>query len=306
MLGFKGNKSVLGIDIGTKATKVVQLQFTGSDKPGLATCSLLQSGRSDEGFTGNLKNFLAENKLGRAMVATSFDDDSMKIRKFELPKMPHPDTVEALRWKLRDMVDGDIDTYTVSYSKILEQEGVETPIVEVMAYAVKKTAVFETKVLLERLGLNVFYIEPSAVTLAATLDRCHTDDDHFLAGIDIGHRQSIFYVIGKGVFVFSRPLRDIHLQAHEKDPENFPKQVALELQKSLDTFSVNFKLQSISQLYLSGGGALVPGLSEYLQTNMGIETAMVNPFKSLHVPANMEGVRPELFAQAVSLAYLQP
>lgn len=306
MFGMPSKKSVLGIDIGSKATKIVQLAFTGTEKPTLAAASLIDTGFADEGFTGNLKTYLSEHKLHRSSVATSIDHDSMKIRNMEVPKMPHADMVEALKWKLRDVVEGDIDEYTVSYSKISESEGMDSPVVDVVAYAIRKEAVMALKVTLEKMGLLPFFIEPASVTLASTLERCHSDDDRFVAGLDIGWTQTLFYVVGRGVFTFSRPLRDINLELQQKDPENFAKQVAIELQKSIDTFAVNFKMQTISSVYLCGGGSLVPGLAEYLQTNMGLETALLNPFKSLNVKDDLGGARPELFAQAVGLAYLQP
>lgn len=306
MFGKASKKSVLGLDIGSHATKIVQLGFTGDDRPTLTAASLIDTGYADEGFSGNMKSYITENRLNRAQVAVSIDHDSMKIRNMELPKMPEADTIEAIKWKIRDIVEGDIDEYAISFSKISESDNMENPVTEIVAYAVKKEAVQTLKFSLEKLGLVPFFIEPASVTLASTLERCYPDQDRFIAGLDIGWKQTLFYVVGKGVFTFSRPLRDINLEVQQKDPENFAKLVAIELQKSIDTFAVNFKMQHISQVYLSGGGALIPGLAEYLQTNMGLEVAQLNPFKSVNVQDDMEGVKPELFAQAVGLAYLQP
>lgn len=307
MLGLKNKKSILGIDIGSKATKIAQLRFTGGDRPSLEMCGLIPSGLLDEGFVGNVKAFLKEHSAKNAMVASSIDDTSMKIRKMELPKMPDLEMIEAIKWNLRDIVEGDVEKFVVSFSKISEEKGDEETKVELIAYAINREAVQNYQNQIERLGLTPFYIEPSAVTLAATLERCHgSEDDRYIAGIDIGHHLTVFYVIGKGTFAFSRPLVGINAELHEKSPEDFPKKLAIEIQKSIDTFKVNFKMLDIRALYLSGDGSLIPGIANYLTTNMGLETRLINPFDKLENTEPYRELRPSLFAQAVGLAYLQP
>lgn len=307
MFGLKSKKSILGIDIGSKATKIVQLRFTGGDRPSLEVCGLVPSGLLDEGFVGNVKAFLKDHDAKNALVATSIDDASMKIRKMELPKMPDLEMIEAIKWNLRDIVDGDVEKFIVSFSKISEQQGDEETKVDLIAYAINREAVQNYQNQIERLGLSPFFIEPSAVTLASALERCHgTDDDRYIAGIDIGHRLTVFYVIGKGAFAFSRPLVGINMELHEKKPEDFPKKLAIEIQKSIDTFKVNFKMLDIHALYLSGGGSLIPGIVDYLTTNMGLETRLLNPFEKLQNTEPYRELSPSLFAQAVGLAYLQP
>lgn len=306
MLNFNKKKSVIGIDIGSKCTKIAQLSFNGSNKPVLERCDFLEAGALNESFAANLKSYLQQSRLGHSLVAASFDNETIKIRRMELPKMPHADAIEAIKWNLRDIVDGNIDDFTVDYSVISESESEDNPLMELVVYAVNKNEVFKYKAELERFGLHPFMIEPAAVTLASSLERCHRDDDYYQAGLDIGHQQTIFYVIGKGVFVFSRPLKAINLELNQKDAENFPKTLAIELQKSIDTFSVNFKMAVIKTLYLSGGGALIPGIADYLKTNLGIETKTLNPFQSLTGTERFAEAKPELFAQAIGLAYLQP
>jgi len=142
--------------------------------------------------------------------------------------------------------------------------------------------------------------------LASTLERCHGDDDLYTAGVNIGQQYSVFYVIGKRIFVFSRPLTSINIEQYEKDKKGFNQKLAIEIQKSIDTFKVNFKMEEIHHLYLSGGGALIPEIDIYLNTNLGIKTELLNPFSTLSNVEAFEGIEPPLFAQAVGLAYLEP
>lgn len=302
---FGSKKSVLGIDIGSKTTKIALLSFV-KGKAKLEKCAIAETGFADEAFIGNLRSFLAEQKVKGLSAAACFDDPSMVIRKMELPQMPEQDFQEALRWSLRDHVEADPSEYVVTYSHLKEnpsdQEGT---IQQIVAYAVKRQAVQEFKSKLEQVGLSPHMIEPEPVSLASTLDRCEQPYENFIAGVDIGHSHTLFYVIGNGVFVFSRPIKGIDIVDYEKEPQEFSQRLAIEVQKSIDTFQVNFEMQNISALYLSGGGALIDGLDQYLETNMGMVTKFLNPFKTVSGTEAFEGLRSELFAKAIGLAYTQ-
>lgn len=299
-------KSVLGVDIGSKATKLVQLKFTGKGEPELGICELLNTGLADESFSANMQAYLSDAKLGSSLAAMSFDDESLVIRKFEFPKMPADELLEAIRWNFRDHIDEDLSLYTISYSEIdLKKTGDES-INHYMAYAVKRQAVQDFQNKIVQIGLTPFMLEPRDVTLASALDRCMPDEEHFRAGVDVGYNTSKFYVIGRRSFAFTRYLPMVHYHSFEESADEFRKKLAIEIQKSIDTFQVNFQMEPIQSIHVSGAGALVPELTDYLQKNLGIETATLNPFASLQGVENFSEMKPELFAQAVSLAYLQP
>ncbi|MCP5463805.1 MAG: pilus assembly protein PilM [Deltaproteobacteria bacterium] len=306
MFSFRKNKTSLGLDIGSKMTKVVQLGFNGSGSPSLETCDLLETGTLDEGFSGNIKSYFKEKKFSGALVATSIEDASMKIRKMEFPKMPEADLLEAIKWSLRDLVEGDIEKFIVNYSTIEETESNEAVNMSILAYAINRQAMDDHHALISGLGLVPFFIEPAAVTLASTLERCYSDDVTYIAGVDLGYKNTIFYVVGKGVFVFSRPLIGINMEEQIKDPDSFNQKLAIEIQKSIDTFKVNFKMEEISKIYLSGGGSQVSGLDDYLTQNMGVKTSLLDPLYTLSDTDRFADVKRGLFAQAVGLAYLQP
>lgn len=305
MLGKKKSKSVIGLDIGAKATKVVQLNFVANNKPQLARCDLIPTGMMDEEFEGTIKTYLKDNKMTGSMVACSLDDPTLKIRKMTLPKMPEADLIEAIRWNFRDSVEGNIDDYAISYSRIDDKKDSDVEQFEIMAYTISKESVISYQTFIQGLGLHPFFIEPQAVTLASTLDRSFGDEDRFIAGVDLGYRHAIFYVVGRGVFLFSRPLIGISLEDKAKVGDSFNQKLAIEIQKSIDTFQVNFKLDQISNLFLSGGGAS-DELKEYLTTNLGLKTDLLNPFIALSETEGVDSSQMPLFAEAVGLAYLQP
>lgn len=302
-MGLIGKKNIIGVDVGSKSTKIASLKFSGG-QANLVDCIYVPTGTKDSSFVSNLKSTISDFKLKGMTAAMSFDDPSMIIRKMELPKMPTNDLLEAMRWNLRDHADGDLAEYHVSYSPLSDQKNNDADIMELVVYAVKIPAVEKFKSEMDQIGVNVQWIEPESVTLASTLDRVVQDDEGYLCGVDIGASHSLFYVIGKRLFLFSRPMQGITLAMHEKSPEEFPQKLAIEIQKSIDTFQVNFQMQNLSKLYLSGGGALIENLDTYLETNMGMKTEVLNPFATLIGSENFSEQKSQLFAKAVGLAYV--
>lgn len=303
MLEMKGKKTVVGVDLGARLTKIVRLNFAQS-QPQIDICEAIPTGLLDQDFDRQLREQLKRLRLTGAMVASSIDDPSMKIRKVEVPKMPDADLIEAVKWSLRDIVDDDVEKYFITHSLIREFEEGDAHKLELVAYAVKKEAVKAYQSLLEKLGLSPVFIEPASVSLASTLERCLGTLEEYAAGVNIGYHQSLFTIIGKGVFVFSRPLPGIHLQAYETEPDTFFQKLALEIQKSLDTFRVNFKMEDVKSLHVSGGGALLEGLVDYLNTNLGLPTRSLNPLEKMNTDNSIDVSQGPLFAQAVGLAHI--
>lgn len=63
--------------------------------------------------------------------------------------------------------------------------------------------------------------------------------------------------------------------------------------------------RSISRVILAGGGALLPGITEYAVNKFGVEVSMANPFTKVEYPAFLEPALREVgpnFASAIGLA----
>jgi len=63
--------------------------------------------------------------------------------------------------------------------------------------------------------------------------------------------------------------------------------------------------ETVSKIFLTGGGALLPGLSDHIVKKFGVEAIVVNPFSRLEYPAFFQPVLKEIgpsFAVAVGLA----
>lgn len=139
--------------------------------------------------------------------------------------------------------------------------------------------------------------------------------------IDLGSKVSLFTVMGRQGILYSRSLvgsSDSHLvdqiardmgvkiadaEAYknlffgetgedskpEKDADvrlkntvsHFYSRVALEIQRSMDGFSLLFEAHKIGKMHLCGGGAYYGGLVECLKQTLGIEIKITDPFVNM-------------------------
>jgi MSHA biogenesis protein MshI len=305
-LSAKKKGAVVGVDIGSHLTKVTRIQHKDKGELLLDFAQTLEHDRTDVKYEQALKEFLSKNKLLGSYAALSMEDSSFKIRKVELPKMPEADLREAVKWKMRDVVDGNIEEYVVRSSMIAaSSDGKRQTLV---GYAAKTKAVNQLLQLSEHLGLNAQWIEPTAINLAGAIEAVSNSDEEWIAGIDLGVSKSIMIILGNGKFYFSRPLTGISLNSQKELGESFNQKLAGEIQNSLDTFAVTFNVEQISRLYLAGGGALLPALDDYLSQNLGIVTQKIDPLKGLEVKQGLLdqiGERLPLFAQSISLSRIK-
>lgn len=163
-----------------------------------------------EGEISSFRGFLRANRLAGALVASNIEDTSLRIRRVDLPKMPDYDLKEAVRWQLRDVVEGPVSDYIVRYSVVEEYSVGDVKKLALVAYAIRKSAISRRSEFLRSLSLEPVVIEPTSVSLLAAFDRVQGwQEGEYYGLIDLGETKSVFTVMGEGRLYFSRPLAGV-------------------------------------------------------------------------------------------------
>lgn len=310
-------REIVGLDMGHVEARFVRMQAGQTVSRWTYPGSLLEE-------AVNFREFLKANRLRGISVAVNIEDPSLKIHKIDLPKMPEYDLNEAVRWQMRDVVEGPIEEFVVRRSLIEEYRSGDTAHLSMIAYAVQKKAVRGLISFLRGFGLNPLVVEPQAVSLAAALERIHGfQPGEYYGLIDIGETRSVFLAAGEGRLLFSRPLPGVsgrelttfirkELEVGHRKAEDikgalvgapgvpeissplrekaeavlagFHTRVAIEGQRSVDAFALMFRREKVNKLFLAGGGARLSGLEVYLAANLGIPTSVLNPSEVLKMP----------------------
>jgi len=279
-------REVTGMDLGSSGVKFVRIHRKPEEGAGQITQWLYPAPVQEEKEISAFRDFLRVNGLTGSMVACNIDEGNLSIRKLDLPKMPEADLREAVRWQIRDGLEGPVTDYSVRYT-LLEEPSPEAKKVSLLAYAVKKSVVSRLMEFLKKLSLNPVLVEPTPVSLMAAFDAVHGWKAGETYGlIDFGESKTVFSAMGEGRLYFFRPLGGVsgrQLKEYlEKEPlesvlPGFHTRIAVETQKIVDAFSLAFRTEKIHRLFLCGGGAALPGLEEYLTKNVAIPTTLLDP-----------------------------
>ncbi|MDZ4225012.1 MAG: hypothetical protein U1D33_03805, partial [bacterium] len=94
-----GHKNSIGVDLGAAAVKFARLVTTAPDRHKLVFLDSLEIPKDPGQLPSLLREFIVRHKLDAIPAAVSFQDETLHIRKLELPKMPSEDLKEAVRWQ---------------------------------------------------------------------------------------------------------------------------------------------------------------------------------------------------------------
>ena len=180
-----------------------------------------------------------------------------------------------------------------------------------------------------RLPLKRVRLEPPPVSLLAAVDQVISWERGVMLGlVDLGQAHADFYAMGEGKLFFVRPLVELSGEAvgkmaaqelgvsderartllkempHASTPETaslftlFCRRLSVEIQRSLDAFSITYQRRKIDKILFAGGFSGLPGLLDFVAKNVGIRAEMVPPVEGW--PG--EAPDPFVFATAVGLA----
>jgi Tfp pilus assembly PilM family ATPase len=84
----------------------------------------------------------------------------------------------------------------------------------------------------------------------------------------------------------------------------FFSQLAIEVQRSIDAFSILFAVDHVDKIYLCGTGAYCPGIAAHMQKTLGVRTKLFDPFSRVTQEKLHESIRSRsaIFAVAFGLA----
>lgn len=277
-------KEIIGMDLGQSGVKFVRV-FPTLLKRWYYPKPIFPNGDKELSV---FRDFLESQGLTGSSVICNMEDLSLKIRRVDLPKMPESDLAEAVRWQLRDVVEGPVTDYVVRYSHLDEYQSGENIKYSLLAYAIKRDVVQTLLDFLKKTSLKVIGVEPAPVSLLAVFDVLHGwKESEAYALIDFGESKSLFSVMERGKLYFSRPLSGISAQRFRltgMSVPDFHTQIAVEVQKSMDAFTLMFKKERVDHLFLTGGGAVLPDLEKSLARTLATPTTILDPGVRFQMP----------------------
>ncbi|MFC1855707.1 type IV pilus assembly protein PilM [Thermodesulfobacteriota bacterium] len=315
-------KNPVGIDIGSDSIKIIRLKgLAHNDISIIAQKKIGCEKHGDDLFDSLTKHGLdaisKENDLHHSPCTSVIVSRSLTFHNILLPSMPKEDLIEAVKYETKKELTFPISEAVVDYL-VKDEPKTNDEQFKLISISVHKDAVNKHIRFLKDAGFKPMAVEISAVPLVAAFDFNHSwDASKRTALLDIGATKTILIIIkdksirfyrdlpvfGSTVTKFFKekynlPFDDAdekkintlgRVEAGEKQnfisDEDFSAifdKFALELQRSFDYYQAHYREGPVNEVIISGGGALINRLDNFLEDILGVEVTIDNPFKKLY------------------------
>jgi len=320
---FGRKRSSIGLDIGSGFVKVVEVDHSG-DQPEVTRVAMrpllpdaiVEGEIMDYGLVSDaVMGLFQEMGLKGAEVVTAIGGHDVIIKKIEMDRMKESDAREVIRWEAEQHVPFDIKSVELDF-QILNphDEGLQ---MEVLLVAAKRELVDNKVGLLQDAGVNPTVIDIDAFALHNAFEYNYPEAmEGIIALVNVGHETTNVNILENGVPILTRDIpfgsrkirEDLQrergltaeqaedvVQARETvdDLERFVEasadEVAVGIERASAFLMTREEGDTLGKIYLSGGGARIPGMTEALGRRMNVETELVNPFERVPVQPDAAG-----------------
>jgi type IV pilus assembly protein PilM len=256
-----------------------------------------------------------EMGLKGADVVTAVGGHDVIIKKIEMDRMKESDAREVIRWEAEQHVPFDIKSVELDF-QILDPNGTGGQM-QVLLVAAKRELVDNKVGLLQDAGVNPVIIDIDAFALHNAFEHNYPEaSEGIIALVNVGHETTNVNILEDGVPILTRDIpfgsrkirEDLQrergltaeqaedvVQARETvhDLESFVESSADEVAVGIERASAFLMTRedgdSVGRIFLSGGGARIPGMAATLGRRMNVTTELVNSFERTPVKPNAAG-----------------
>ena len=304
------SKSSVGLDVGSSLIKVVEVDHSKGEpvltKFGIVKLppeAIVEGELMDQSLVvEGIQECMTKAGIESENVITAVSGRAVIVKKVVMDKMNPDDAKEAIFWEAEQHVPFDIDDVCLDFQILNEDVGANQ--MEILLVAAKKEMVNTHAGLVRDAGLNPLIVDVDSFAIQNAVEVTHEFDDgrNLVTGlINIGSDVTNINIIQNNVPYFTRDLSagsNVFVEAVQRemgvsfdeaeemvsgkteivDEEQFrsivagaANEISMGIERSIAFLKTAGDAENIDRVILSGGGARVPGLAEYLAERHGVE-----------------------------------
>ena len=327
---FRRGRVSIGLDVGSRYLKVVQVSHAGSapEVSRIAVRALTEAGGgADAGAAvveAIVKLFRDSGLRGRQVV-TGVGGHDVIVKRVELERMKPSELREVIRWEAEQHLPFDTASVELDFQILSSGDPMD-----VLLVAAKRDLVHGATDIVSAAGLGLEVLDVDGFALGNALIHNHPEAaDGIVMVADMGWETTTVVVVEEGIPAVTRDLhfgvralcktvqRETGLETQALEAMIRGQRVSPDLQSvievAVDEMAVELERASaflktrpadlgLGRVYLSGGGARIPGLADALGRILSVETHVANPFEQIPVrPDACVGVELEEIAPMLLL-----
>jgi len=335
---FSRTKTTVGLDIGSGLIKLAVVSHSSGEpvlsKVAMATVvddAIVEGEVMDPAIVSEaIKSLFADAGLKPKNVVTAVGGRDVIIKKIPMDRMKEAEARELIRWEAEQHVPFDMDNVELDF-QILDPEadGLQ---MSVLLVAAKRELIDTKMALLKEIGVEPSVIDVDAFALHNAFEVNYPDAMKGVVGlVNVGHEITNVNILDEGIPVLTRDLpvgtrrfredlqreRGLSAEDAEKMLRGFEATDALlpflqsrgeELAVGIERAAAFLQTASrstagLSRLFLSGGGARIPGLAKTLSERLKLPVQLANPIERVQVA---EGVFDQMNVDEVAPLLMLP
>jgi type IV pilus assembly protein PilM len=315
---FGRTKTTIGLDIGSGLVKVAVIEH-GRNEPELAKVvitplsgdAIVEGEVMDPGIVSDaIRQSLDAAGVKSKTVVTAVGGRDVIIKKIQIERVKEQQARELMRWEAEQHVPFDMESVELDF-QILDPEG-DGLEMQVLLVAAKRELIESKLRILSDAGVTPTVVDVDAFALHNAFELNYPDAMQGVVGlVNIGHEVTNINILDDGVPILTRDItvgtrrfredlqRDRGLgadeaqalvQGYDRSPqldaviESRGEEVAVGIERAAAFLASSSRTGSqMRAVYVCGGGARIPGLSEALGARLRLPVEMANPLANLKV-----------------------
>jgi len=312
-------KNCVGLDIGSNATKVIQVKQTKRGvqllnfgiEPVPPQSIVDGSVMNSAAVAESISALFSKLRLRQKDVAIAISGHSVIIKKISVPQMSKDELEDQIYWEAEHHIPFAKDDVEIDH-QILDSEAGQNQM-EVLLVAAKKEVVSDYASLVREANLNPVVVDVASFTMQNAFELNYGISEETVAVLNVGAAISTITIISNGVATFSRDVtiggnafteeiqKQLNVGYEEAEAykcggtegdEVIPQEVdtillqqadvmAGEFQRSFDFYLATTTGGQIDRIYLAGGSARVPALQQAIETRARLPLEVMDPFREV-------------------------
>jgi type IV pilus assembly protein PilM len=327
---FSRAKSLVGLDIGSSAVKVVELKEMGKGRgyqlqnvgiEPLSPEAIVDGAIMDAGLVIEaIQKALGGRKVKAADVAIALSGHSVIIKKISIPATSEEELAEVIPWEAEQYIPFDVEDVNLAY-QVLKGGGSDGNM-DVLLVAAKKDKIHDYTSVVTQAGRNPVLVDVDVFALQNCFEMNYdADESEGVALVNVGASTTNVAIVKGATSIFWRDIsvggnhyndalrKELNITFEQAEtlkrgqsvdgvaPDKLPAILASvndfiggEIQKTIDFFKNTTPGESIARMVLAGGSARVPHLRESLAERFGVAVEPLNPFNRVQIG---KGISPE-------------
>ncbi|HYJ78598.1 MAG TPA: type IV pilus assembly protein PilM [Longimicrobiaceae bacterium] len=315
---FRRNRTTVGLDIGSGFIKVAVVDHSGAEPelvhvshtPLIADAIVEGEVMDPQMVVETVRSLLETSGIKPRRLVASVGGRDVMVKKISMDRMKESDAREVIRWEAEQHVPYDMESVQLDFH-ILDplDDGLQ---MNVLLVAAKKELVDGRVNLLRDAGLTPSLIDVDACALHNAFEFNYPEAmSGVVALVNVGHEVSTVNVLQEGTLILTRDipfgsrrlreeLRRLHgLSAEDAEAvlqsrspragefrallEQGSEELAVGVERAVAFLAVGDAGGGLQRVYLSGGGARIPGMVETVAARLRARTELASPLQRLRV-----------------------